>query len=76
MGEKSLAMADRWTSDNKPEEGTAESIERKPVRDRENLTRSHVGSQDEQSAVEDKIDFISSPLVTGANGIIGSLGKA
>lgn len=34
-------------SGDEPEEGTAESIKRWFVRDRENLTGSHVGSQDE-----------------------------
>jgi len=48
-------------SGDEPEDGTAESIERKPVRVREDLTGSHVGSQDDQSAVEDKIGFFSRP---------------
>jgi len=51
-------------SGDEPEDGTAESIERKPVRVREDLTGSHVGSQDDQSAVEDKIGFFSRPYLT------------
>ena len=50
-------------SGDEPEDGTAESIERKPVRVREDLTGSHVGSQDDQSAVEDKIGFFSRPYL-------------
>jgi hypothetical protein len=48
-------------SGDEPEDGTAESIERKPIRDREDLTGSHVGSQDDQSAVEDMFGFFSRP---------------
>ena len=66
--------ADR-AADDESEAGIAESIEGKPERDRENLSRSHVGRLDEQSAVEDKNGFFSKPLVAGANGIIGPLGK-
>ncbi len=49
-------------SGDEPEDGTAESLERKPVRDRENLTGSHVGSQDEPSAVEGKGSFFQQTL--------------
>jgi hypothetical protein len=48
-------------SGDEPEDGTAESIERKPVRVREDITGSHVGSQDDQSAVEDMFGFFSRP---------------
>ena len=57
-------------SGDEPEDGTAESIESKPIRDRENLTGSHLGSQDDQSAVEDKIGFFSRPYLVSFFGVI------
>ena len=57
-------MGAGWASGDELEDRLAESIRKNSGRGRENLTGSHVGSQDDQSAVKDKIGFFSRPYLT------------